>query len=87
MDTGRLGSLASPLIFFAGGGKIRVWSLAWLSCSAESAILASRILNLMSCVIVNNRACNVARADLQKIMVLKRAILESAELLGYKQYK
>ena len=31
---------------------------------------------------MNNRACNVAQADLQKIMALKRAILESAELLA-----
>ena len=31
---------------------------------------------------MNNRACNVVRADLQKIMALKRAILKSAELLS-----
>ena len=81
-------SQASPLIFFAGRWKNKgLVKLAWSSCSAESTVLAGQILNLTSRVIMNNRACNVARADLQKIMALKRAILESAELLGYKQYK
>ena len=56
-----------------------------LFCRVSST--GRRILNLTSCVIMNNRTCNVARADLQKIMALKRAILESAELLGYKQYQ